>query len=141
MQAITVGQPDGKLLYSNKGCKLKLKGLPEEALRGHALPALSHSSIISIGRFCDEGCKAVFTKDEVTISKHDKELLQGIRDMSTGLWRLPMVKEELERNKCNNMQSTNISNYIKYIHAALFSPTPSTWIKVIKAVFLIIGHK
>ena len=71
----------------------------------------------------------------MTIIKDDKELLLGTRDRKTGLWRVPILKEEPEVAKCNNLQSTNISEYIAYIHATLFSPTTSTWIKAIKAGF------
>jgi hypothetical protein len=55
---ITVGLPNGDTLQSNDtGCELAIPQLPPDARQAHLLPGLTHSSLVSIGKLCDEGCE------------------------------------------------------------------------------------
>eukprot|EP00957_Ditylum_brightwellii_P011673 881723-Ditylum_brightwellii.AAC.1 len=63
-QAISVGQPGGEVITSRCNCDLKIKNLPNNAQKGHVLPGL-HTSLLLVGKFCDEGCITIFTKDKV----------------------------------------------------------------------------
>jgi hypothetical protein len=82
-------QPLFTLLYPT--CyELVIPQLPQDARRTHLLPGLTHSSLVSIGKLCDEGCEATFDKNKVVVSKDKMPVLTGTRDTRTGLWRFPM---------------------------------------------------
>eukprot|EP00978_Attheya_sp_CCMP212_P003484 scaffold7201_cov51-Attheya_sp.AAC.1 len=110
---------------------LALPTLPPPAHAGHVLPALSHSSLISIGCMCDADCTATFEKNKVTIWHNNQEILAGHRDYTTGLWRLPLEQNTVPL-QCNNVYAPNtIAEQMQYLHAAAFSPVILTWIKPI----------
>jgi hypothetical protein len=137
---ITVGLPNGDTLQSNDtGCELDIPQLPQEARQAHLLPGLTHSSLVSIGKLCDEGCEATFDKNKVVVSKDKTTVLTGTRDTRTGLWRFPMrtppTPTEVPTNQqCANVLQlqTGIRRMIKLLHATAFSPVKSTWIAAIK---------
>jgi hypothetical protein len=139
---ITVGLPNGDTLQSNNtGFALDIPQLPQEARQAHLLPGLTHSSLVSIGKLCDEGCEATFDKNKVVVSKDDTTVLTGTRDTRTGLWRFPMrtlrhpTPPAVPTNQqCANVLQlqTGIRRMIKLLHATAFSPVKSTWIAAIK---------
>ena len=140
---ILVGLPNGAVLQStNTTCQLALPQLPTTAREAHIIPGLTHSSLVSIGQLCDAGCQATFDKHKVTITKEQTTLLCGTRDTRTGLWRIPLnattppIHESNIQQQCNNAyQTKNIAELIAFLHAAAFSPTPSTWIDAISKGF------
>ena len=77
-------------LHSTKACRLELENLPEDVRKAHTLPGLSHSSLIYIGKLCDAGCEASFNQHNMAITKYKQVLLQGTRDIMTGLWRFSL---------------------------------------------------
>ena len=94
----------------------------------------------------------VFHKDLVLVAKHNNLILRGTRNYKNGMWEIPLpLNENLPHvlNKAdtkihfvNNTQShfangiikkeTTINDLINFLHAACFSPSPSTWIEAIK---------
>jgi hypothetical protein len=123
---ILVAQPDGTIMKSTQMGALALPNLPAAARPGHVLPALSHSSLISIGRICDADCTAMFEKTKVTILHNNKEILAGPRDYTTGLWRLPLEQNTVAL-QCNNVyESSTIAEQMQYLHASALSPVVST---------------
>jgi hypothetical protein len=65
-----VALPNGTFLHSaNEACHLALPQLPTTASEAHILPGLTHSSLISIAKLCDAGCKATFDATQVMSSK------------------------------------------------------------------------
>jgi hypothetical protein len=110
---------------------LALPTLPAAARPGHVLPALSHSSLISIGRICDADCTATFEKTKVTIFRNNKAILAGPRVYTTGLWRLPLEQNTVALQCANVYESSTIAKQMQYLYAAAFSPVVSTWIKAI----------
>jgi hypothetical protein len=141
---ILVGLPNGAVLQSTSTtCKLALPQLPDNAREAHILPGLTHSSLVSIGKLCDAGCQATFDETKVVITHNNNNnnntLITGHRDLHTGLWRLPLqltaspTTSQLYSQLCNNAyQTNNLADLITYLHAAAFSPTPSTWIPAIE---------
>lgn len=141
---ILVGLPNGASLRStNKTCNLALPQLPKPARDAHILPGLTHSSLISIGKLCDAGCTANFDAHKVVIRKENNTLLQGTRDLQTGLWRFPLTNTPtmqkstapLEQQINSAYDFTSIPALIKFLHATAFSPVKSTWLKAIKSGF------
>jgi hypothetical protein len=142
--AILVGLPNGDILQSTQAaCQLNLSQLPEQAREAHIIPGLTHSSLISIGKLCDSGCKATFDAKQVVITRNDKELISGPRDNQTGLWRIPLINHTPTNTvptpmhmECNNAYQTHkIPELIQFLHAAAFSPVTSTWIAAIQRGF------
>jgi hypothetical protein len=89
---ILVSLPNGASLQStNKTCNLALPQLSQAAQDAHILPGLTHSSLVSIGELCDAGCTATFDEHKVLIQQENNTLLQGTRDLQTGLWQFPLT--------------------------------------------------
>ena len=56
---------------------LVLPQLTYELIEANLTPGLSYSSIISIGKLCDAGCKAIFYEQKVNITKKGRIILKG----------------------------------------------------------------
>ena len=87
---ITITLPDGKTIKSTHTCNLNVPWLPATMTAGHIVPGMAHSSLISINKFCDGGCKVVYDENEVKVEYNGKIVLAGGRDKKTGLWCLPI---------------------------------------------------
>eukprot|EP00957_Ditylum_brightwellii_P036589 2772090-Ditylum_brightwellii.AAC.1 len=64
--AISVGQPGGEIMTSRYNCDLNRHILPISAQKGYVLQGL-HMSLLSVGKFCDEGYITILTKDKVHV--------------------------------------------------------------------------
>lgn len=112
-------------------------GLPADATATHLFPALTTHSLISVGKFCDYGCEAIFNKEQVRIVKDERTILQGYHG-DNGLWLLnlaepnPQTLQHSETQHVAALVSTNIADQMEFLHAALFSPVVSTLTKAIK---------
>lgn len=142
---IMVGLPNGSIIRStNDECNLDIPQLPTTATNAHVIPELSHSSLVSIGQLCDAGCTATFNAKTVHIKKDDNNILTGQRDTRTGLWRLPLRPSKQQQlneigptyHTCNSAYTTDtLPELIKFLHAAAYSPSKSTWLKAIRQRF------
>ena len=56
----------------------------------HIVPGLAHSSLISIRKFCNAGCKEMLDKDECSVYYKGRLVLTGERDPVAELWQLPI---------------------------------------------------
>jgi hypothetical protein len=59
--------------------------------------AMEKTSLLSVGKLCDEGYSVMFIISEVKNldSKH-KAILKGSQDLDTGLWRINLRQKELQ---------------------------------------------
>jgi hypothetical protein len=116
--------PNGDSVRSTHTCHLHLPGLPPSATNAHVFPGLADHAL------CDNGCKAIFTATEVTIWNNNKPIMKGPRDHN-GLWRINI--EEPPKTPQENLatNSTTVADTMKFLHACLFSPVPSTLLKAI----------
>jgi hypothetical protein len=145
---IAVSLPNGALIRSSHTGTLPVPGLPPSACRAHVFPSLQSHSLLSIGQLCDHGCKAVFTHNDVTITRDNLVMLTCTRSIATnGLWTLnplapPTTSLAAPSNpitgSVNAMFHTTlahdtIANRIAFYHANLFSPSLSTWCNAIDA--------
>ena len=128
---IHVGVPNGTYLQSSAQCKLDFPMLPEEAQQAHILPGLTMGSLLSIGRLCDAGCIATFDQHKVNIFKDDTLLLSGSRDPATKLWSIPLTSPTFEESISNAHQTTTTKELVRFLHAADFSPSKSTFIDAV----------
>ena len=128
---ISIGLPDGTSLQATHKAKLPFPNLPDEAQDAYIVTKMQ-KNLISIGKLCDAGCTATFTKNTVQIQKNDKVLLQGQRNATNGLWEVPMHEQQ-----CNmTYMSRNTRESIRFMHAALGSPTIATLTQAINNGYL-----
>ena len=66
--------------------------LPPAAMLGHVMPSFPHT-LVGLGPFADQGCKIVFTKDDVdVIDPAGTSILKGWRERTGArLWRFPLM--------------------------------------------------
>ena len=55
------------------------------------MPQLKSSSSISLGQLCDDGCNVLLNKKDLKVFKDTKLILKGCRNLSDGLWDIPIV--------------------------------------------------
>ena len=99
----TVTIPNGAQMHTTKTIKLRLD-LPEKAKIGHRMPKIINN-LVSAPALCDAGCEVKFTKKEVVVTHNDKVVLEGWRDPTNNLWRVPLIQEKIET--ANSAESTN----------------------------------
>ena len=100
------------------------------ANESHHFPNL-HTSLVSVGQLCDNGCEAIFTKDKAIITKANDIILEAPRNPNTGLWHYQPSNHPMH-HQCNFIQDqhTNLS-LVEYYHATAGYPVPATWLKAI----------
>ena len=118
------------------------------------VPALKHNSLISGSKFADANYYTILTPTEVLIydgndgiqiSVSKEAILRGWRDITTGMWRVPLqpnvvpTKSEFvllpsstEEAIANVYELPSTEQIIRYLHACAGYPTKSTWIKAIR---------
>jgi hypothetical protein len=74
---IAIHNPNGEVMHSTHTAELHLPGLPLAARQVHIVPLLASQSLLSIGQFCDAGCKVAFVAETVTVSHKAEVLLTG----------------------------------------------------------------
>jgi hypothetical protein len=109
--------------------------------RAHVFPGMAHHYLLSFGQLCGEGYIVTFRQDTVTIcNSKSSRLLSGPRDVNTGLCRINLkqankhIPDPIENNV---YESRNTGALVHYLHKALFSPTKSAMLQVIKDGHLI----
>ena len=64
---INITLPDGKIIKSTHTCNLNIPWLPADMTEAHIVPGMTHSSLISIKKFCDGECMVMYNKYEVKV--------------------------------------------------------------------------
>ena len=101
-------------------------------LNAYVLPGMTNESLLSIGQLCDQGCKAIFTKDKLLINQGNTTILQGTRNPHDGLWDIPFKQNHnLQLNYIVTKDKTKFE-LAQYLHACAFSPSISTFLTAIK---------
>jgi DNA polymerase/3'-5' exonuclease PolX len=121
---------------STNTASLDIPELSATAAVAHVFPSMANNSLLSVRQLCNEGYSVTFTIDNVTIfNKIGKEILKGIRDLDTGLWRINLRKE-IQHNtiaSANNMyELRNTGALVNYLHKAMFIPTKAALLKAVK---------
>ena len=65
---------------------------------GYVFPCITNSSLISIGKLCDDGCIAVFDWKNLKVYKNNELVVEGLQNFKDGLWD---VKIPQKQNKTN----------------------------------------
>jgi hypothetical protein len=60
---------------------------------------MENHPLLSVGKLCNEGYSVTFKIDAVLIyNPHGVQILQGARDLNTGLWRINMQQENQQHS-------------------------------------------
>jgi len=109
--------------------------LPSSARTAHVLPNLKVNPLLSIGQLTDHGCSAHFYQRHAVIKHNGRTILRGTRT-PPGLWTIiPQPHDprpRLNAASTYNQPVSRLSDHLAFLHAACFSPTPSTWITAVK---------
>ena len=93
LSTTTIKLPNSTLITATEKGYIPLhSSLNEAATQVKIIPQLTNSSFLSIGQLCDNNCLAIFHKKYLTIFKNNKVILQGIRNISDGLWDIQFDK-------------------------------------------------
>ena len=91
---IRITLPDGQSIMSTHTCNLNIPWLPVFMTKAHIVPGMAHSSLISIKKFCDGGCKVMYDENKVRVIYKGNMVLSGGHDARTGLWLLPIAEKD-----------------------------------------------
>ena len=103
-----------------------------ESKKAHIMPELRNTSLIYIGKLCDEDCIETFSKEKVVITKEGETILSGERDHKNKLCNINMATGNQEVNLLRSGNNQTIQQRIMFLYEALFSPRISTLKKAIK---------
>jgi hypothetical protein len=126
---------------SSHTAELDIPELNATASKAHVFPGMVSHSLLSVGQLCDEGYIVNLKHASVTVCNSQKsQILNGPRYLDTGLWRINLKQD----NQCipepiaNNVyELRNTDALVHYLHKALFSPTKSALLQVVKDGHLI----
>jgi hypothetical protein len=86
---LTVHLPNGATMESTHTASIYIPELSRSVSIAHVLPGMANHSLLSVGTLCNEGYSIIFNIEAVTIyNPHVFQILQGVRDLDTGLWRI-----------------------------------------------------
>ena len=150
---VTITILNGESIVSTHVCNLDISWLPDNLTEAHIVPDLAHSTLISIKKFCDGGCRVIFDDCECRVYHNGQLVLQGAREAHTNLWTLPinpttqptrtMDKYDLamladskpiqhHEVAYNAYTMPTAQARVKYLHQCLFSPPQPTLLSAIK---------
>lgn len=120
--------------------------LPTAACKTYLFQNLN-SSLLSIGQLCDAGCIALFDKKEVTILFKNEVILQGERDVSSGMWNVELAQNNdgnqplpgpniIQHAAMSAIAAETLGERIAFLHACAGSPAISTFRKSYPCRFL-----
>jgi hypothetical protein len=89
---VHVALPNRQTIQAAHTCDLNQPQLQPGARTAHKFPQLAHA-LLSIGQLCNNGCTATFTAKEVRVTAQNGLVLRGIRDPTTGLWKIPLTPQ------------------------------------------------
>ena len=115
--------------------ELEIPNLPKEATQAHIIPDLQETSLLSIGKLCDQGCEALFNAMEVIITCNNKTVITGERSDETNGLYIMNYPPTGEANFAVN-QSAKPADIVAFGHAALFSPAITTLQKALEKNYI-----
>ena len=141
---ISISQPDGGKLESTHECEIENPKLPQAAIAAHIVPAIAHTSLVSIKMLIDAGCKVTYDTKHVKVFYKGNVVWKGARESLIGLWLLPLTQKgkvfqprthNTDNHMANNAyQITSKEELIRYLHQCLFCTSKLTLLKAIKII-------
>jgi hypothetical protein len=128
-------------MESSHTAALDIPELNASASIVHVFPGMANYYLLSVGKLCNEGYTVTFKNASVTIcDPQEFQILSGIHDLDTGLWRINLRKENQQSQQAvaNNVyELRNTGALVNYLHKTLFSPTKSALLQTVKNGHLI----
>ena len=103
--------PNSSTMASSHQSQIPLRNLSIQAKYAENFPNL-HSSIITIGKLCDDEYIVTFDKQKVIVSKNRDIIIEGYRDPTNGLWQCPF-HHPAQNNKQENILEPHLCNHIR----------------------------
>jgi hypothetical protein len=128
-------------MESSHTAELDIPELNAAASKSNVFPGMANHSFLSVGQLCNKGYIVTFKQASVTIfDSGDSQIFSGPRDLITGLWRINLRQANNHKPEpiANNVyELRNTGSLVHYLHKALFSPTKSAMLQVVKDGHLI----
>ena len=77
--------PNEDLIQSTHELNLDIPHVSPQSTYAIVFPGITSSSLLSIGKLCDDDCTAIFTKKDMKLVKNKNIILEGKRNESDGL--------------------------------------------------------
>ena len=135
IQPKCVQLPNKKIIKSSHDVTLDIPNLSSNAKEATIFPEITNSSLLSIGKLCDDDCEAIFTKQDMKVVKDNKIILAGKRNTTDGLWDVDLTPQTVTPNECANaivQKKQSKQNLASYYHQSCFSPCIRTFTEAIK---------
>ena len=120
--------------------------LSSSVQKTHVLPRLG-TALLSLGQLTDDGCLILLDKAQLKVFKNFKLLLTGTRNLSDGLWDLPLLPSAPQQYQASSqiLRKSNViiprskspKTLIQYLHAALYSPTKRILLQAVRNVHFV----
>lgn len=125
--------PDSTTIQSTETGQLPIPGLSHKATSAHVFKDLQSSSLLSIGKMCDDGCLVMFDKEYMRVFQNNKEILRGVCNYTDGLWDVNISKNQ-PKHKMNVIikKDTTTKELVQYFQGCCFSPMKSTFLKAVE---------
>ena len=88
---LMVKLPNGDTVRSSHIAELDLPLLPHGGREAHIVPGLASHSLVSVVKLCNAGCQVDIRDISCDIRYKEKTIVQCSKDVSTGLWRMPLT--------------------------------------------------
>ena len=121
---INVKNPNSSTMVFTHQSKIPHKKLSIQATHAEIFPNL-HSSLISIGKLCDDECIVTFDNHKFIVSKNKNVIIEGYQDPKNGLWQFP-IHHPSQNNKQANILDPHLCNHSRKMaqrQPRAYSPT------------------
>ncbi|GFH54654.1 hypothetical protein CTEN210_11130 [Chaetoceros tenuissimus] len=100
--------------------------LSDVAKHAYIFEGITNSTLISVGKLCDDGCEVTFTRDIALITKNGEILLTGDQNPIDSLWdiHLPLQQGKINAVISSNKTKTELA---QFLHATCGFPVVSTF--------------
>ena len=131
--------PNGQVITSTGTGRLQLPANVELTANIYPDDVLKHN-LAPIAPLCNQGCTAVFTSTEATVTRGDTVVLQGAKEPTEMLWHFQIPTSPTPVNSCGqaNLVTNNQldAEYVAWTAATFGGPVTSTFLKAAKKGFL-----
>jgi hypothetical protein len=123
-------------MESTHNTALDIPELNKDASIAHVFPGMANNYLLSVGQLCNEGYTVTLRNASVTTcNSQEIQILNGARDLDTGIWRINLRKEQQQpqlavANNVHELRNTGV--LVNYLHKAMFSPTKSALLQAVK---------
>ena len=101
-----VQQPDNTHLRATGSGALPLSDkLSQHAQEARVLPNLKSTSMIALGKLCDNNCKVVLSKNQLEVIKDKNIILEWHWNRTNDLWEILITKTTLAKNNFRYQQT------------------------------------